>query len=177
MNCSSNDFVAAMRRYPASVALIATGRAPNRTGMTATAVCSLTASPPQMLVCMNAESGTLRALQKSEVFSINVLQKEQEDLAGRFSSCDPKLCGDARFDRYRWLEENAGAPILKGASQSFLCRLNNCFEAGTHMIVVGFVVAIFSETQKPALLYENGQFGAFQTKPVVPHNKALLKSI
>ncbi|MEM6890996.1 MAG: flavin reductase family protein [Pseudomonadota bacterium] len=156
-----------MRRYPASVALIATGEAPNRNGMTATAVCSLTATPPQMLVCMNAKSGTLLALQKNKCFSINVLQKEQCDLAGRFSSGDPKLCGDAKFEPSRWRQHSKGAPILSDTSQSFVCRLNTCFEVGTHMIVVGFVLAVINETQEPALLYEDGKFGAFEPETML----------
>jgi len=167
MTCISNDFVAAMRRYPASVAVIATGTAPNRSGMTATAVCSLTASPPQMLVCLNTKTATLRALQESGTFSINVLHSAQKELATRFSSGDPALRGDAKFEPGSRREDTTGVPVLTSASQSFVCRLNTCFEAGTHMIVVGFVLSISGEAQEPALLYENGQFGAFQSEPMV----------
>ena len=166
MTSISKDFVAAMRRFPASVAIIAAGKAPDRRGMTATAVCSLTASPPQMLVCMNAQTGTFSALQEAGVFSTNVLHCAQRDLAARFASNDPALRGDAKFDSSLWRDDEQGAPVLINASQSIVCRLNTCFEASTHMIVVGSVLAISSQSQEPALLYENGQFGSFQSESV-----------
>ena len=56
------SFRAAMARFPGAVTLV-TARTPGgeRRGITATAVCSVTADPPSLLVCLNARTGTCAA--------------------------------------------------------------------------------------------------------------------
>src|SRR6185312_3559281 len=54
-------------------------------GTTASAVSSLSLEPPMLLICMNRDSETGRAIAESGRFAVNVLGEDQADLAVRFA--------------------------------------------------------------------------------------------
>src|SRR3546814_4012568 len=78
-------FKQAMRRLAATVTIVATGQAPHRSGLTATAVCSLTANPPQVIACLNASSSTCAHIRETGVFSVNILPNRHQAIAECFS--------------------------------------------------------------------------------------------
>lgn len=160
MLCSSDEFRAAMRLFPASVAVIATGRAPSREGMTATALCSLSVDPPQVLVCLNALSATTHAVRRNGLFSVNILSDGQSDVARRFAGIDG-AAGDSKFKMGEWKIGTQGAPILASAMQSFECRVGDLHSSATHVIVVGEVQGLALGPAKEALIYQGGIFGTF----------------
>jgi flavin reductase (DIM6/NTAB) family NADH-FMN oxidoreductase RutF len=160
MLCSSEDFRAAMRLFPASVAVIATGRAPEREGMTATALCSLSVDPPQVLVCLNARSATSRAVSRNGVFSVNILSDDQTAVARRFAGMEG-AAGEAKFEPGLWRAGTQGAPVMASAMQNFECRVVETHHAATHVIVVGEVQGLAIGPAKEALIYQNGTFGTF----------------
>ncbi len=157
-----DQYKEAMRSFPASVSVIATGDKEHRTGLTATAVCSLSAEPPQIIVCLNAKTGTFNSIKESRYFSVNVLQAEQEALAKCFGGFDPNISGEQRFSKGCWHQGLLGVPILKGAILTFECSLVEALPAQTHFILVGAVKQIHKSAQAPmaaTLLYADGAFG------------------
>src|SRR5882724_7912673 len=60
-----------------------------RFGTTASAVTSLSDAPPMLLVCLNRESTTGQAIDRSGFFVVNILAEEQQALAGRFATREP----------------------------------------------------------------------------------------
>lgn len=163
MGCAPSDFVAAMRRYPASVSIVATGRPGQRVGMTVSAVCSLTAEPPQLLTSMNLSSGTTAAIRAVGRFSVNVLREDQAALAVRFASRAPGVHGEARFAEGDWCDSDEGVPFLADAAQSFLCRSAGQMETATHLIMIGAVEQLVLPPPGPApvLMYHDGAWGHF----------------
>ncbi len=164
MFCTSDDFKSAMRRFPASVAVIATGAAPNRFGMTATAVCSLTADPPQVLVCLNAQTATSEAIRANGTFSMNLLSAAQADTARQFAGMNG-VTGDAKFDNDDWETGHLGVPVLTTGLNSFACRVVSAHKEGTHFIVVGRVEGMRGSECDQALIYRDGAFGQFAPAP------------
>ncbi len=154
-----DQFKEAMRSFPASVSVIATGDQANRTGLTATAVCSLSADPPQVIVCLNSKTGTYQSIQELQHFSVNVLQTEQEELAKCFGGFDPTLAGEQRFSKGCWQQGVSGVPVLKDAIVAFECSLLEAIPAQTHFILIGAVKQIHTSQSLPTLLYGNGAFG------------------
>jgi flavin reductase (DIM6/NTAB) family NADH-FMN oxidoreductase RutF len=170
MVCNTDDFRLAMRRFPASVCIVTTGTRPWRTGLTATAICSLSASPPQILVCLNAETGTYKAIQAHQRFAVNVLRPEHVAVARRFAGMGAeKITGDERFLEGFWQESDFGVPILSGALVVLECSLDREFKVSTHHILVGEVLNIPSSNDESALMYRNGAFGAWT--PLRTHSK------
>lgn len=149
-----------MRKLPAGVAVIATGDAPFRVGMTATAICSLSAEPPQVLVCLNTQTGTGQAVRANGRFSVNLLTETQTDLARRFAGMDG-ASGDDRFDGADWVQGEYGTPVLLSAMQQFECSVADIHQAATHIIVVGRVQGLTRGMTDQALIYRDGTFGTF----------------
>ncbi len=145
-----------MRQQAGAVTIITVGRTGNRTGLTATAMCSLTDSPPTILICVNKTASAHAPIKAMGAFAVNVLAKQQEDLARRFST--KKLEGEARFDADDWETLATGAPILKGTIASLDCALVAEQDVETHSIFIGRVKAgRFREDVEP-LLYFRGEF-------------------
>ena len=68
----SNSYRLLMRQQAGAVTIIAVGDAGNRTGLTATAVCSLTDSPPTLLVCVNRTASAHSPIRETRTFSVRV---------------------------------------------------------------------------------------------------------
>ena len=154
-------FRQAMRLYPGAVTIITTVCDGTPYGLTASAVCSLSAEPPSVLCCINRNSRTIPRLLSSGVFCINVLAGDQAPLALRFAADDSGQ-RRARFEGAQWSALATGSPALQGARLSIDCRLERSVPVHSHDIVIGAVVALqASHDAASALVYEDRQFGTF----------------
>lgn len=157
---SSEEFRLAMRKVASPVAVIAARAGDARNGLTATAVCSATADPPTILVCVNRGASCEALIAKSGAFAVNFLTEEQAGIARLFSTA--KLDPDARFAEGRWGAAQTGAPMLADTVASFDCRVVQAVPCGTHSIFLGQVVAA-QGSDGPALLYRDGYFRRLST--------------
>ena len=154
------SFRSGMRHLAAHVCLITT-ISPNglRSGLTATAVCSVSPDPPTLLCCVNRQIAPFAAIRESGIFAVNVLGVEDRELAERFAG---NIQGEARFETGRWTTRITGAPLLETALATFDCRLTRLEEVATHGILFGEILAVVSHsTQTEALLYAHAAFGVF----------------
>ncbi|ARM91213.1 FMN reductase (NADH) 1 (plasmid) [Rhizobium sp. CIAT894] len=146
-------FKAAMRRFTSTICLITTELNGVRHGMAATAVQSVTADPPTVLVCINQSASVNQPLKISGKFAVNMLHLSHAGLVPLFSG---QLKGEERFHYGEWLSLD-GMPVLSDAQAAFVCKLKDVVHVGTHDVVLGEVLeARFIESIAP-LLYENGQ--------------------
>ena len=146
-----------MRQQAGAVALIATGRPGARTGMAATAVCSLTDTPPALLVCVNQTASAHDIIADTGAFSVNLLSPAQKDLVGVFSG-RTGLKGEDRFDDALWQTLVTGAPILKEALASFDCEVVDAKTVSTHTIYIGEVRGGSAQEDLDPLVYFRGGF-------------------
>jgi flavin reductase (DIM6/NTAB) family NADH-FMN oxidoreductase RutF len=153
-------FRAGMRAMPGAVAIIATGAAGVRTGMTATTVCSLSDAPPMLLCCVNAGASAHPLIRRHGSFSVNLLAEDQVEIATRFAGRDG-LKGEARFALGDWAHGESGAPLLRDAMASFDCDLADEHVHATHSIFVGSVRGVRARAGAHPLLYLAGGFGGF----------------
>jgi len=153
----AQDYRAIMRNQAGAVTIIAVGGAGNRTGLTATAVCSLTDSPPTLLACVNRSASAHAPIQAMRSFSINLLARDQNELAMCFSG-RAGLEGEARFSAEEWMTLATGAPVLKNALASLDCELMDEHGFDTHSVFIGRVRdGRWRENVEP-LLYFQGSF-------------------
>ena len=123
--------------------------------MTATAVCSATAEPPTVLVCLNRASATYAAVMKSKAFCANVLRAEDSDLSNLFSGAQS---GEGRFKSREWSRLATGSPALLDALVSFDCRVIKKLVHGSHTVFLGQVVQVLFGKKGRPLLYAEGQY-------------------
>jgi len=150
----------AMSEVASAAHLVTTIGQSGRAGLTATAVASVSDSPPTLLVCIEAGSRTLKAIEASGVFCVNTLAAADHELAAIFSG-QRGVAGEARFASGSWEVLATGAPVLASALSSFDCRLVATHEAASHRILIGEVVALGSGGEGQGLIYRHRRFGGF----------------
>ena len=151
-----------MRQLAAAVTIVTTSHEGERRGLTATAVCSLAATPPTLLACINRLAGAHDMIAASGRFCVNVLAEEHAALSQRFAGAET---GETRFAMGSWGELATGAPALAEALASFDCELLHRIEVETHSIFIGRVVAVVSHPGRRPLLYSDGCYVGLAALP------------
>ncbi len=151
------DYRNLMRHQAGAVTLIATGEAGKRTGLVATAVCSLTDTPPMLLICVNQNASAHDVIAECGCFSVNLLGPTQRDLVAVFTG-QTGLAGEDRFDDHLWRTLETGAPVLKETLASFDCKVVDTKRVSTHTIYIGEVCAGDSLEEASPLVYFRGDF-------------------
>ncbi|MEZ5797603.1 MAG: flavin reductase family protein [Paracoccaceae bacterium] len=150
-------FRSAMGQFPGAVTLITTGSGDQRSGITATAVCSVTDSPPSLLVCVNRKSPAQADIARLRQFSVHLLQSGEADIARQFAGATGAK-GAAKFEAGEWGRFDCGLPRLMGALVSLACAVTEAFEVGSHTIFVGRIEEAHLQDGE-ALLYARSTFG------------------
>src|SRR3954465_3242242 len=102
----AGQFKIGMRTLPGADTNLPTSPPGPRYGMTAPAVCSASAEPPTVLVCINKLATTHNAVTKSKMFCVNVLRADDWQLSTTFSGGQT---GDARFRHGSWTRLATGS--------------------------------------------------------------------
>lgn len=153
----AENYRAVMRHQAGAVSLITCGHPGARSGLTATAVVSVSDRPPMVLVCVNQSAGAHDAIVRAGAFGINLLSAEHQTVAERFAGLHG-VSGEARFAGQSWMTLETGSPILEHALASLDCTLAEQHTFATHSVFIGKVMAgQFNVNAKP-LLYFRGDF-------------------
>lgn len=157
MGIEPQIFRAAMARFPGAVTIVTalTGDGQRR-GITATAVCSVSAEPPTLLACLNRKTGTCAAVAETGRFAVNLLAGDGGDLALRFAGVGG-VSGEAKFLGANWATDDWGLPILPGAVASFSCAVSEAVNAHSHQVFLGEIQAL-RLGDGAALVYEQSRF-------------------
>ncbi len=138
MDISATDFRNGMSCLGAAVSLITSGGPEGCHGMTASAVCSITDSPPTLLVCVNQLNRSHDVFNGNGNLCVNVLAGQHIELANAFATRG----GVARFESGDWMTLATGAPVLANAVVAFDCRISERRAIGTHSVFHARVVAM-----------------------------------
>ena len=76
----------AISRFLTGVTIVTTVADDKPSGLTATAIASVTLEPPTLLACLNRHSSTCQAIIQAGRFTVNVLANDQTDMAKLFAS-------------------------------------------------------------------------------------------
>ena len=161
-----------MRRLAAGVTVITSCLEGQRTGMTATAVCSLSASPARLLACVNLRGATYRFASASRRMAVNVLALHQEQVARDFSSADK--CLDSLFADGGWCDAG-GLPVLGNAAAVFECSVEQMLVMDTHAVLIGSVARVHVSDAAAPLLYADGAYAALGAPPFISTNDRVIR--
>jgi flavin reductase len=154
----SDAFRNAMRRFAATVSIISCACEGSRYGMSATAITSLSADPPSLLICVNKTAATHRALRGGGRFCVNVLRSFHSELSRAFSG---KVKGEDRFRLGSWASED-GVPFLSDAQANLFCAVARVMDYETHTIFVGRVYFARVQEHVDPLIYQDGRYAIAQ---------------
>lgn len=139
MNIDKQTFRDAMACLGAAVNIITTDGPAGQAGFTASAVCSVTDSPPTLLVCLNRGASVWPVFNDNRTLCVNTLSAGQESLSNLFGGKTPMA---DRFAAADWQTGATGCPRLDEALASFDCRISQVMSVGTHDILFCEIVAI-----------------------------------
>ncbi|MCK0198876.1 flavin reductase [Ancylobacter sp. 6x-1] len=152
-----DHFRAGMAKLPAAVNIITSLGEDGRCGFTASAVCSVTDSPPTLLVCVNRSNQSHRAIATSQVLCVNTLAgPHHEALSMAFAGGVKAM--DERFAGGEWTALATGAPVLTEATVAFDCRVTQMSSVGTHDVMFCEVLAIHEGGSSQGLVYFGRRF-------------------
>lgn len=122
--------------FPTGVAVLTT-RASDGTphGLTINAFCSLSLTPPLVLVAIDRACSLMDVFDRAGVFAVNFLAYAQRDLSIRFSELP-----EGRFSGVAWKPGSLEVPLLEGTIASMECRTERVFTTGDHRALIGEVV-------------------------------------
>lgn len=162
MAIGRDQYLESMAHAAAAVSVVATDGTHGRFGQTVTAMCSVSAEPPTLLVCVNRRSPLADAAARNGCLSVTIVTNEQRGLAecfaGRAGATPPYTFDDG------WSSLRTGAPLRLDACAAFDCVLVKAVRAGSHAVLFGQVVAARHQ-QAQALTYGGRRYGTHWCEP------------
>ncbi len=153
---SAEELRHALGYLPTGVTVVTSLRSDGEpVGTTVSAVCSVSAEPALLLVCLARASETLKAVLEHRQFAVNVLADGQHRLSNNFA----RGGADATWDGVDHGPLQTGLPRLTGTLAAFDCVVHDVFEGGDHEIVIGRVRHVDVEDDgAPPLLHWRGRY-------------------
>ena len=155
-------FVGAMAATVSGVTVVTTDGAGGRHGLTVSAMTSVSADPPLLLVAINRRNPLVAAIRANGGFGVSVLGAHQASVADSFAG-RPGAVAPYDFGHVRWEQHAGGAPLLAGSAARFDCALASMTDAASHVLVLG-AVRHAARDCVPALAYTRREY-AF-TRPL-----------
>ena len=168
MAIDRQSFFELMASFPSGVAIVTTitpDGVPR--GLTTTAVCSVSADPPTVLVCVDVGSRTLTALRARRRFVVNFVAEGRSELCLLFASKE-----EDKFARVAWKPTGDGIPLLHEDVIAWAeCSTIHELDVGDHVVLVAQVDAggVLPENGSP-LMYYRRSWGVWSptTEPADP---------
>ena len=148
----------AMRNLAAGVSIITTCNNGEVAGLTATAVCSVTAEPPRLVIFVNKTVTASSHVLESGTLCVNILAADQVEIAKAFAGMIQGTVGADRFNFGEWTPMITGAPTLGGALVNMDCRVVKVFDESTHYAFLCEILDTRERGDGAALVYLNGRF-------------------
>jgi flavin reductase (DIM6/NTAB) family NADH-FMN oxidoreductase RutF len=126
-------------RRASAVAVVTTRTDAGLYGITVTAFCPVSTTPPLVLVSIDCLTRGADLLAASGCYGVTLLGARQRFLADRFAGRAPLV--NPRFDEAPYFTAASGAPLLQGGVAWFDCRVVGIHEMGDHRLFVGAVEA------------------------------------
>lgn len=148
-----DDYRLGMQRLASGVSVLtAVGSDGTRYGLTATAVCALSWSPPSLVACVGKKSRLAEVIREASTFGVSILGMRHRHVAEAFAGQVAGVTGSSRFAYGTWLRSGEGPPVLADAPACFICKVDDVIERPTHLLLIGAVTDVHVSKKESALL-------------------------
>jgi flavin reductase ActVB len=129
-------FKDAMRLLASGVVMVTARVGERLWGLTISACCSISASPPRVLISLSRQASCRAAVLETRRFGLSILRADQKELAelGAVPG-GPKYVDAFRATGVR----GAGSTMIAGALYHLDCSVDRVFEVGDHSLIIGRV--------------------------------------
>jgi flavin reductase (DIM6/NTAB) family NADH-FMN oxidoreductase RutF len=153
-----DSFLEGMSRAATTVNVVTTDGPAGRAGVTVSAMSSVSADRPALLVCVHQASPACCAIKENRRLCVNVLRAEQAAISDRFAGRVKPVDGD-KFAGARWRRLATGAPALEDALVAFDCTVMQEVDWNTHTIFIAEVVDVELTQSGSPLIYADRTYG------------------
>src|SRR6478736_2026317 len=124
------EFRRALGQFATGVTVVTTRDKSGRPlGLTVNAFCSVSLTPPLVLVCIDRRSEANSGFAQSGLFNVSVLAEHQQEISRRFAAH-----GALKFEGDALPTGTNGIPVIPDALALVECRLVASHPAGDHTI-------------------------------------------
>ena len=154
---------AIMRNYPTGVTIVTTVYNNEYYGLTVNSFTSLSLDPPLVLIAIDKRLASHEAIDKSNVYAVNILPDDMKELAIKFATA-PR---EERFKGLKIRTAKTGSPIIEGAIAYLDCRVTAKYPGGDHTIFIGEIVdAQIMNNKLPLIYYNRNYYSIKQATPL-----------
>jgi len=147
-------FLDGMSQAASTVSVVTTDGPAGRSGVTVSAMSSVSADEPTLLVCIHHRSRTADAIIRNGIFCVNLLRDDQWLISESFAGREKARVAD-KFACSAWTRQVTGAPRLVDPLVAFDCRLVASQRIGTHHVLFGSVEDVYIGPSGSPLIYAN----------------------
>jgi flavin reductase (DIM6/NTAB) family NADH-FMN oxidoreductase RutF len=145
----SNTFRHLLGRFASSIAIITARDGDRDVGMTVSAFCSVSLSPPLVLVCVDHQASMHDLLLRHPKLGISVIASEHEAHSRRFAD----RSAAQRFDGVPFTRGESDVMLLDDAVAQLECQLVRHYDGGDHTIFIAEVERGTMGEARPLLHY------------------------
>ncbi len=165
-NFDSKEFRTVLGHFPTGVTIVSGVDGGDPVGFTIGSFTSVSLDPPLVGFLPMKGSGTWEAMERSGSFCVNVLSRDQADLCWKFAKSDNE---GERYDGVAWHASSTGSPIIDRAVAWIDCNIEEVYEMGDHLFVLGRVGALDADPDHDGhgpfpLLFFKGTLGGFASE-------------
>jgi flavin reductase (DIM6/NTAB) family NADH-FMN oxidoreductase RutF len=152
---SPHEFAAALGAIASGVALVTIADGRDDVGVTVSAFCPVSMSPPLMLISLIDASYPAELLGRLDRFALTVLASGQRVLAGRFAAAGRPGARLMLDDVAHHRGAASGALIPDGGLAAIECEVISRVPAGDHLLVIAhvLVVDVIAESGDPLIRF------------------------
>lgn len=163
-------FAEAMSRLASGVTVVTCNRDGRPWGMTVTAVASVSADPPTVLVSLASTASSTDAVVATGRFGVSILEQSQQTVA-RYCSVPgaPKFLEPFISPR----ETQSESPMVAGALAHLDCELVEQLEVADHTVFFGRVCNARSTRSGRPLLYFDRDYRRLAGRPTRRHTRGV----
>ena len=155
MTITDDTFKELMKRFASGVTLITYENESKYSGLTVSSFCSLSMSPPLILICIDKKIPSHNSLKNGNSFGVNICNSDQGKLAWDFANSNVDK-NELILSLNHQVTSNK-VPLLKDCLVSMECTIKEKYEGGDHTIFVGQIeTGKFDEELEPLVYYKSG---------------------
>ncbi|MGW7514461.1 flavin reductase [Streptomyces sp. NPDC054796] len=140
------------RKFATGVTIVTAMDGDRPRGLAVNAFCSLSVTPPLVMVCVQRTSSTYEPLFRAHHMGISILAADQLPVASVFARKS-----EDKFAGLRWTRAAHGSPLIDHSAATMEARIEERIQTATHTVFVGRVVEATS-SERPPLIYSAGGF-------------------
>jgi flavin reductase (DIM6/NTAB) family NADH-FMN oxidoreductase RutF len=160
------DFRECVGAFATGVTVVTTHSQGQPAGMTLNSFTSVSLDPLLVLVSLAHRTRTLEAITSSKRFTVNVLHRNQRDVALTFAK------PGAPFPDGYTVQDPHGFVVVRHALAILRCEVYGVHAAGDHDLVVGEVIDFEGSGGQP-LIFHRGAFGGLDADALVPQGRVI----